>query len=969
MTTASLPIAPGAHILVRDAVWRVTQVNRTSTGQDAWHVLGISEIVRDQEAIFLEAYEPSVTVLDPAKTELELDTSPGHRDSLLYLESLLRDVPPTGNELHVGHRAAMDVMDFQLEPARVALEKPRQRILIADAVGLGKTLEAGILMSELIRRGRGKRILVVTVKSMLTQFQKEMWSRFSIPLVRLDSQGLHRIREHIPTNHNPFYHFDRVIISIDTLKQNNAFRTHVEKAWWDIIVIDEAHNVAVRGGARSQRAKIAEVLADRSDALILLSATPHDGKARSFASLMNMLDPTAIANPDEYTREEIDGLFVRRFKKDVQDQMGKEFPERQIRQAHAAASPEEEAAYDALVSLRFTRLDQRKNAGMLFKSTLTKSLFSSPWACLQTVNSRIQRLSNGPEAEAYANDIDSLQELRDAVQAIDASSFSKYQRLLEVITKKKGGFGWKASKKDDRLVIFSERIETLKFLREQLTADLKLEPDQVELLHGGLSDTDQQKIVEEFGKTKAKVRLLLASDVASEGLNLHYLCHRLVHFDVPWSLMVFQQRNGRIDRYGQESTPQIVYLLTDAENEQIKGDSRILELLIERDEQAVKNISKAGDPSALMGVYNIEDEEAYTADLMQQRLSKEQADAKLGNGVAVDPLELMMGMGLANADVAPLPPKNPISLFDSDFAYLSASLDRLADLEGISRSIREADQIIEVTLPPDTEEARQNRAPALDLRKRFKKLPAEVLPDDGVVVLSPNKALMQTAIAEARREESAWPRIQYLWPLNPVVKWCQDKGRAAFGRHTAPILTLLHGLSNDEAVVVVSGLVPNRRSQPLVHRWFAVCFRNGAFHALEDFGDFADRLRLGREKLPNRKVPADEDALRALVPEAVQRTREAMLERRKAFEANTNTQLQHELDRLETLRNRQLEQLELDFGNKPSKQGQRDKRKRRIDAVFDHYLQWVQDSMTTEPAPFLQVIAVMRPENGFGGAA
>jgi hypothetical protein len=125
MSVAAAPrvaIAPGAQILVRDAVWRVVKVDLTSSQKDAWHVVGVSEIVRGHEAIFLEEIEPSVDVLDPAATALVADAPPGHRATRLFLEGALRDVPPDDPALAVGHRAAMDLLDYQLEPARLALE-------------------------------------------------------------------------------------------------------------------------------------------------------------------------------------------------------------------------------------------------------------------------------------------------------------------------------------------------------------------------------------------------------------------------------------------------------------------------------------------------------------------------------------------------------------------------------------------------------------------------------------------------------------------------------------------------------------------------------------------------------------------------------------------------------------------------------------------------------------------------------
>jgi SNF2 family DNA or RNA helicase len=560
MSAMSSSLAPGARVIIRDAEWLVRRVDRTSTKGEALSVLGLSELVKDKEAIFLTEIENGgggIEVMDPAETRLVPDTSSSFRDSLLYVESLLRQTPPTDAKLYCGHAGAVDSVPYQLDPAIQALRQPRQRILLADAVGLGKTIEAGILLSELIRRGRGKRILVCTVKSMLTQFQKELWARFTIPLVRLDSVGIQRIRNRIPTNHNPFYYFDKTIISIDTLKQDAEYRTYLERSYWDIIVIDEAHNVAERG-TNSMRSRLAKLLSSRSDTLIMLSATPHDGKPKSFASLMNMLNPTAIANPEDYGPEDIKGLFIRRFKKDIKDQVATSFQERVIRIAKPQATSAEERVFELFTGIQFVRLDQRRTAGDLFKTTLEKALFSSPSACLQTIHNRVNRLQK-EDVEGFAGDIAVLECLGAELRKITPADFEKYQELLTVIRDPKRGFGWTGRDPKDRLVIFTERIETLNFLHKNLKLDLKLDDDQVAILHGTMDDIEQQGVVEQFGNESSPVRLLIASDVASEGINLHYLSHRMVHFDIPWSLMVFQQRNGRIDRSGQEQQPQIVY--------------------------------------------------------------------------------------------------------------------------------------------------------------------------------------------------------------------------------------------------------------------------------------------------------------------------------------------------------------------------------------------------------------------------
>ncbi|HRH79287.1 MAG TPA: DEAD/DEAH box helicase family protein, partial [Cellvibrionaceae bacterium] len=259
-------LAPGMRVVIRDEEWLIRRADPAKDGGYLLSCDGISELVRGQDALFLTELEDAIEILDPANTQLVADISDKYSAALLYIESQRRRSIPNDEQIHVGHQGVMNLVPYQLDPAIQALKQPRSRILIADAVGLGKTLEAAILTSELIQRGRGKRILVVTQKSMLTQFQKEWWSRFSIPLTRLDSVGLARVRNRIPANHNPFNYFDRSIISMDTLKNNLEYRNYLGNAWWDIIVIDECHNVAARASeqAMSRRARLARLLATRS---------------------------------------------------------------------------------------------------------------------------------------------------------------------------------------------------------------------------------------------------------------------------------------------------------------------------------------------------------------------------------------------------------------------------------------------------------------------------------------------------------------------------------------------------------------------------------------------------------------------------------------------------------------------------------------------------------------------------------
>ncbi|MGC0983948.1 DEAD/DEAH box helicase [Pantoea agglomerans] len=948
--------APGMRVVIRDAEWRIRRADNSGDGGHLLICDGISELVRGKEGLFLTGLEENIEILDPAKTKLVEDDSANYQASQLYIESQLRQRVPTDNLVHFGHNAAMDSMPFQLDPTRMALAQPRQRILIADAVGLGKTLEAGILVSELIRRGRGKRILVLAVKSMLTQFQKEFWSRFAIPLTRLDSAGLQKVRNRIPTNHNPFHYFDKTIISIDTLKQDIEYRHHLENAWWDIIVIDEAHNVAERGTS-SLRSKLAKLLAGRSDTLIMLSATPHDGKSESFASLMNMLDPTAIANPKEYKREDFADkkLVVRRFKKDVKDQMAGEFPEREIKALRRDATSAEEEVYRRLLESKFRDDDDEDasaNKGHLFKITLEKALFSSPMACASVVANRLKRLESRKEVNSQSQ-INELHSLLLALNNVDASQFSKYQLLLETI---RNDLKWKANNTDDRLVIFTESIKTLEFLHQQLLADLKIKSEQVATLRGDQGDTVLMETVEAFGKQQSPLRLLICSDVASEGINLHHLSHKMVHFDIPWSLMVFQQRNGRIDRYGQKHVPQIRYLLTEANEPQINGDMRVLEVLINKDEQAQKNI---GDSSEFTGKFTQEEEEEQVGGYMMQgsnnaaSLFDELLNSNVGESAEHD---LFSELSNVVSDDIQSVTATDTSLFADEQTYCEKALGYLK---------ASGQRIQYETLPDNT----LSLVAPEELRRRFNQLPPEITPENGQLYLSQDKKVITNSIIRSRGEQHAWPDIHYLWQINPVVQWLDDKMQSAFGRHQAPVIRLPHLFSPDEDHFILSGLFPNRKSHPMVNSWLVVSFNLDQLTGSLPFAEFlANNPQLGRKLTNAGGELRNHQRQQQLLEKAIDHARDVFAHDRQAFEDKINQQLNEHLEKLEKLKGRQISQLEMDFAeNKQQesvKQSRKEQRQREIEHNFNSYIEWIEDTMTTEKEPYIQVIAVITGAEG-----
>lgn len=818
---ASLNVSPGSTVVVRDEEWLVTAVDETTDGP-LLHVQGLGELVRGTTAQFYASID-TITPLDPAEVKVVGDDSPYYRKSRLWIEATLRKTPVAiaDPQLTVSTHMLADQLPYQATAIRKALnpDNLRPRLLLADTVGLGKTIEIGMILSELVRRGRGERILIVTPRHVLEQMQHEMWSRFALPFVRLDSSGIQQVRQKLPATRNPFTYYRRAIISVDTLK-SAKYIAHLKKQRWDAVVIDEAHNVTNKKALKTQ---LAQVLAPTTDALILASATPHNGRDESFANLMSLLDPTAVdPSAKQAYKQAVERLAIRRHRgsDEVSAHVGSNWAERKpLQHLVVDASTTEDAVADELASTwLYPAAGASPYSGKtehLFGWTLAKAFLSSPAALEDSISNRLHTIKDKAD-DAAAKERAALERLRKLNDAsLDDSA--KYQRLLTYL--KHIGVG---KNKPMRAVVFAERVATLHWLQDRLTRDLgfavpkKGDMAAVEVMHGGLSDEEQMAVIESFKQSSEPIRVLVTGDVASEGVNLHRQCHELIHFDIPWSLIRIEQRNGRIDRYGQTQSPQISTLLLSPSSDRFAGDLTVLKKLLDREEAAHSAFGEAG---VLMGEYSAgrEEEEIKRVLAGQKDFDDVVPDVEAALAAPKDAdgwfnATNFLATGDSMVEVDDAPPNREFVLYDSAVEFLADALDvafpNKSDAPsetfgkgGVNWVEHGAYQMVEFTPPPD-------------LQSRLQVLPQSYL--------SERKVLKSLKLATTRtrgnheleaalndQSKSSWPEAHYLGPLHPVLDWAADRALGGLDRST---IYALRG-TVDKPTVLMIGTLTNRRGQ------------------------------------------------------------------------------------------------------------------------------------------------------------
>ena len=896
-----LTIAAGMRVLCRDAEWLVQRVEASNAAgtQHAVHVVGVDDLVRGHQAIFLTQLD-QIEPVDPRQTKLVPDTSNGFRKAKLFLEAQLRQMPAAGEVPDLDGLGAFDPMAFQVTSVKRALEQLRPRLLLADAVGLGKTIQVGMILTELMRRGRADRILVLTKKSMLTQFQAELWNRFNIPLVRLDSQGIAKLRLRIPSNKNPFEVYHRIIISIDTLKDAGRYRHFLEETRWDLVIIDEAHNVAGASVPENHQAhRLARLLSRRTDSMLLTTATPHNGKRATFGRLISLLDPSSIPDPryEEYDADDIRGFYLMRFKEDVRGQIGGQLTDRVVvplSETTIQATPAEEDFYSLLGEMRRAAIatpTQTKDTGWknqrLLQYGYYSQFLSSPESCAGRIARRLDRVK---KEDPSSPEISYLRDLEQAIKGLSLAKSSRFKLLCDQLK----DIGWTGKKNSPRVLIFTEYVATQKALADAIAKTFKLKHSEkfedqakqtIASISGTCPDIHIMAAVEAFSTNAAPVRMMIATDVASEGINLHHQCHHIIHYDLPWSIITLIQRNGRIDRIGQTQQPILRYLMVQTASGLLKGDRAIFERLIEKVEE-INRSTRSGESQ--LKLYDPEKEAQYLAEkglltgdqavLDQQTTESSETDVlemtiSAGNLKDDDDLMALLGIGATDNGDAPEPVKtvSPAATsgrirFYQDMDFLQAAYDLLRESRRDYPELDDSGPMVTVTAPSELKRRLGGATEKSGVIFGATAIPAEAWPEHDQFRLTANVERVKLAIEAARNTSGYWAKEMLCSETHPIMQWLVERLLMEFDRGEAPIITSKH-LPEKELAFCFMGQMPSKAGTPLVVDAHAVRIRPGGsseIMALEQ--TLADA---GFETLANVDRPAQTTAGQLLLSAAV----------------------------------------------------------------------------------------------------
>lgn len=526
---------------------------------------------------------------------------------------------------------------YQLVPLLMALRLETVRLLVADDVGIGKTIEAGLIARELLDRGEVKRIAVLCPPHLCDQWQQELKEKFHIDAVVVRSGTVAKLERGLPAGDNHIFGYYRhLIVSLDYAKSERrlaSFITHCP----DFVIVDEAHTCARRGNnssSQQQRNKLVEQISQKSNQhLLLLTATPHSGIEDSFLSLVGLLQPEfALFKFDSLTKkqsEQLSNHFVQRRRVDVKHWLGDEthFPQRKSDEYAYKLSPEYRDLFDSvynfvrgLVKTTNEDMSYAQRRGRYWSAlALIRCVMSSPAAAVATLSKQISN-RDGVEFSALDEEImgayvyDSTQQERavDAPPTVvveqgaigySSSERRKIRGFVEAAENLKGS-------KDQKLkctiatvesllesgyhpIIWCRYIATANYVADALKQ--KLEKRKVKssennrirviAITGELSEDEREIRLQEL--KSYPVRVLVATDCLSEGVNLQSHFNAVIHYDLPWNPNRLEQREGRIDRYGQTATEVKCCLIFGQDN---PVDGAVLDVLIRKAVQIHKSL-------------------------------------------------------------------------------------------------------------------------------------------------------------------------------------------------------------------------------------------------------------------------------------------------------------------------------------------------------------------------------------------